>query len=263
MLKTFVFGALALVVWVAALIGVQLAVQGHRTEIAARLLVSAVLLFTYWAVARWVERREVRELRRRDAHTILYGIAGGFVLFLCTMAILMVAGVYHFSAFASTKPLLAGLSLAVAAAVVEELLFRGFVFRWLEAGLGTWIAVALSALMFGLAHAANQGATTMSTAAIALEAGVLLSAAYVYSRTLWLPIGIHIGWNFTEGAIFGTAVSGHQATGMLSGTFHGPQWLTGGAFGVEATLPAVGVCLLAASALLIASARANHTFEPL
>lgn len=263
MLKHILGGALALIIWLTALAGVEVLLHGRQADVPVQFLVSFALLFTYWAVARWVERRAPNELRPRDTHLILFGIAAGFFLFLCTMAILTVAGVYHFSAFVNTKPLLSGLAAALVAAVAEELLFRGFIFRWLQVGLGTWLAVILSAALFGLAHAANPGATPMSAAAVALEAGVLLSAAYVYSRSLWLPIGIHIGWNFTEGTIFGVDVSGQHATGMLSGTLHGPEWLAGGAFGVEASLPAVAVCLVAGGALLIASARAKHVVAPL
>jgi len=262
MLKVLLLGALALIVWFAALIGIQFLLHDQRAEIWARLCVGLTLLATYWAAARWIERRAVDELRVRDSPSLVYGFAGGFVLFCCTMAILMLAGVYHPASFTSAKPLLADLSLAFTAAVAEELLFRGFIFRWLEQGAGTWIAVAVSAALFGLAHAVNRGATPMSTVAIALEAGVLLSAAYAYSRTLWLPIGIHIGWNFTEGSLFGVTVSGHNATGLLSGTLSGPVWLTGGAFGVEATLPAVAVCLVAASVLLVAAARRNRIVAP-
>jgi uncharacterized protein len=263
MLKRLLLGALALIVWFAALTGIQIVLHDQRAEIWARLLVALTLLVIYWAAARFIERRAVDELRLRDTPAAVYGFAGGFCLFLCTMLILMVAGAYHPSSFASDAALSAGLSLAFTAAVAEELLFRGFIFRWLEQGVGTWIAVAVSAALFGFAHAVNRGATPMSTVAIALEAGVLLSAAYVYSRTLWLPIGIHVGWNFTEGTIFGVAVSGHSATGgILSGTLNGPVWLNGGAFGVEATLPAVVVCVAAASALLVLAARRNRIVPP-
>ncbi len=263
MRKGILLGALALIIWLAALVGVQTLLHARQGAFSAQLLVSFTLLFTYWGAARWVERRVPNELRARNAQLILYGIAGGFLLFLGTMGVLTIGGVYHYSAFVSAKPLLAGLSLALLAAAAEELLFRGFIFRWLELGLGTWIAVVLSAIIFGLAHAANRGATPMSTVAIALEAGVLLSAAYVYSRSLWLPIGIHIGWNFTEGTIFGVDVSGHHATGMVSGLLHGPEWLTGGAFGVEASLPAVTICLVAGTGLLILANRENRVMAPL
>ena len=73
--------------------------------------------------------------------------------------------------------------------------------------------------------------------AIAIEAGVLLGAAYKWSGTLWLPIGIHWAWNFTQGNIFGFAVSGNGAgESLIQATVEGPAWLTGGAFGAEASV---------------------------
>jgi len=262
MLKQILLGALAFCIWLAAAIGSQISLGGHQPALPAQLLISVALLAIYWAAARWVERRRPLELHPRDAQTILYGFIVGFVLFFCTMAILSIVGVYHFTAFVSVKPLWPGFALALLVGITEELLFRGFIFRWVESGMGTWIAVAFSAALFGAAHAANRGATPMSCTAIALEAGVLLSAAYVYTRTLWVPIGLHIGWNFTEGTIFGVTVSGHQSTGILTGVLHGPDWLTGGVFGVEASLPAVVVCVAAAAALLVASVRKRRIIAP-
>src|SRR5581483_7760086 len=94
-----------------------------------------------------------------------------------------------------------------------------------------------------------------SSAAIALEAGILLAAAYLLTRSLWLPIGLHFGWNFTEGGIFGAAVSGNGAKGLINTSLSGPQLLSGGAFGPEASVAAVGVCLVAAVVMLVLAAR--------
>jgi uncharacterized protein len=92
--------------------------------------------------------------------------------------------------------------------------------------------------------------------AIALEAGIFLGAAYMLTRRLWFVIGAHFGWNFAEGAIFGLSVSGNQAKGgVIQGTLAGPPLLSGGSFGVEASLPAVLVCLAAAAALLVLAHR--------
>jgi hypothetical protein len=99
--------------------------------------------------------------------------------------------------------------------------------------------------LFGLLHAANPGATPVSTVAIALEAGALLGVAYSASGSLWLPIGLHSGWNFTEGGVFGTAVSGGQSHGLIESVLSGPTLVTGGTFGPEASVIAVAVCLAA------------------
>jgi hypothetical protein len=112
--------------------------------------------------------------------------------------------------------------------------------------------------LFGAAHGLNTGATPIGVLAIGLEAGVLLGVAYSASRSLWLPIGMHFGWNFTEGGLFGTTVSGGQSHGLVSVTLDGPVQLTGGSFGPEASIIAIAVCLIAATILGLYSLRRGH-----
>ncbi|MEO8926756.1 MAG: CPBP family glutamic-type intramembrane protease, partial [Caulobacteraceae bacterium] len=127
--------------------------------------------------------------------------------------------------------------------------------------LGTAAALLLSAAMFGALHAANPGATLVSTAAIAIEAGLLLALAYAATRNLWLPICLQAAWNFTEGGIFGAAVSGHAGTGLLKTTVLGPPLLSGGVFGPEASIVVVGVCLILSLAFFV-RARRNGAWKP-
>ena len=95
----------------------------------------------------------------------------------------------------------------------------------------------ISGLVFGLVHITNDNATLWSSIAIALEAGLLLGAAYKWAGSLWFPIGIHWAWNFSQGNIFGFAVSGNDSgASLIQATIDGPQWLTGGAFGAEASV---------------------------
>ncbi|MES2866579.1 MAG: CPBP family intramembrane glutamic endopeptidase, partial [Actinomycetota bacterium] len=122
--------------------------------------------------------------------------------------------------------------------------------RW-----GTWLALAVSAVLFGLVHLVNPGATVWGAIAIAVEAGLMLAAAYVATGSLWLSIGLHLGWNIATVAIFGTVTSGSESRGaIVTATTSGPDWLTGGAFGPEASVIAVIVCS-AATAVLIRIAR--------
>src|SRR5262249_14558687 len=109
----------------------------------------------------------------------------------------------------------------------------------------------------------NPGATVFSSIAIALEAGVLLAAAYVVTGRLWLPIGLHAAWNFTEGSVFGMSVSGgRQAASLFGGTLSGPAILTGGAVGPEASIVAVVVCLALAFLLLRRAVRGGRIERP-
>jgi uncharacterized protein len=130
-----------------------------------------------------------------------------------------------------------------------------------EESLGSVIALLASAALFGFLHAFNPGATLVSTVAIALEAGVILAAAYLYTRRLWMAIGLHTAWNFTEGGIFGASVSGGVGHGLFASHFAGRPIFSGGAFGPEASIVAVVVCLIVGVALLVRSRRLGH-FQP-
>jgi membrane protease YdiL (CAAX protease family) len=203
---------------------------------------------TYWAGAKWIEHRRPFELdARRALPEVVAGLALGTALFSLVMIILLVAGVYHPSGWGSAGQLAAGFAFSLLAGVMEEILFRGFLFRLSSKIVGTWGALLFTSVLFGAAHASNPGATAGSALAIALEAGILLGAAYAVTQRLWLPIGLHVGWNFTEGSLFGMTLSGNSMkSGLLAGSLSGPPILTGGGFGPEASVVAVLVCLLVA-----------------
>jgi len=161
-------------------------------------------------------------------------------------------------------PTLAGLpGVALLAGVYEELIARGIVFRNLENVFGSGIAIALSATLFGWLHLGNPHATTLSALAIGLEGGVMLAAVYMATRSLWWTIGAHFAWNFTETGVFGIADSGNPGHGLLRADFAGPEWLTGGVFGIEASAIAVIVCLAAAIFFLVRAYRAGRFVAPL
>ncbi|HEX7113267.1 MAG TPA: CPBP family intramembrane glutamic endopeptidase [Mizugakiibacter sp.] len=228
--------------------------------IVAALLLAAVMLALYARMVRWFERRPVRELAADGATArVMGGVAIGAALFVLVYLVLVALGVARWHGVEASVQVWLALGAALAAAVGEELVFRGVVFRLLEDSFGTTVALIASAGLFGLVHAGNPGATWISTVAIMLEAGALLGLAYAWSRSLWLPIGLHFGWNFTEGGVFGVAVSGGATHGgLLHVSLEGSALLTGGAFGPEASVVAVGVCLAAAAIFGVAAARAGR-----
>ena len=182
------------------------------------------------------------------------GFLLGIVYFAIVVGIIALAGCYRIS---SVQLDIAGQVRAIGmffmVAVCEEVIFRGILFRMIDRQFNAVAAFAVSALVFGAVHLTNPGATWWAGLAIAIEAGILLSAAYKYSGGLWMPIGIHWAWNYTQGNILGFAVSGGDAGGSLfTPEISGPDLLTGGAFGAEASLIAV-VVGAAISALLIAA----------
>ena len=224
-------------------------------SIGAALVLAALLVGLYAALVRSLERRRARELAPGMLHG-LTGIVLGVALFASVFGLLHLLGVAQWGGISTRYDVAPALAAAILAAVGEELAFRGALFRILEEDFGTGTAVGVSAALFGLLHALNHGATATSTAAIALEAGVLLAAAYAVTRNLWFPIGLHLGWNFIEGGIFGVAVSGGHATrGIFSVSLTGRTLLTGGQFGPEASLMAIAVCLAAAVVLLVMTVR--------
>jgi membrane protease YdiL (CAAX protease family) len=241
------FGLLNLLAVVLVLVGIQPLL--HKYLGAAGAAVLAVLcLGTYVAASRWIERRRPTELA---AHRALPEVAAGMLvglgLFCLVMGVLWVAATYHPEGWGAQPLLARGFLFALMAGIVEEILFRGLLFRVFSKILGTWGALLFTSALFGLAHAGNHGATVSSSLAIALEAGILLGTAYAATSRLWLPIGLHVGWNFTEGSLFGMTLSGNNmGTGLLRGSLRGPQILTGGEFGPEASIVAVIVCMATA-----------------
>ena len=220
-------------------------------------LLAVLVLWLYrFAVSR-IERRVAVELPGKGAtRAVLRGVAGGMLLAAATLGILAWFGAYRITGWGSIGGALAVVGTMLAVAVAEEVLFRGVVFRLIQQRWGTWPALGVSAAVFGLAHLINPGASVWGAVAIAIEAGLMLGAAYVATGSLWLPIGLHLGWNVTITAIFGTITSGSSARDTLvTAATSGPTWLTGGAFGPEASIVAVAVCSVATAVLLVIAHR--------
>lgn len=137
----------------------------------------------------------------------------------------------------------------------EELVFRGYLLQNMAEGMGMRRAVIVSCLLYGLVHAANPNAGLLSTAIIVLF-GYLRIYGYLGTGQLWLSMGMHWGWNFFQGAVFGFAASGHaEAQTLIAHEAAGADWLSGGAFGPEASVLTVPVVLLAILAMRAWSAR--------
>ena len=246
------------------LFGTQALIRGRVRETGGQVILSAVVFAAYLAGRRWIEGGQPPELVRKGGVTeFAKGVGLGIALFSSVMGLLWIFGAYHPSGHGSVSGLAIGALTALMVGIGEETLVRGFVFRIVEIAGGTWIGVVVSSALFGAGHAFNPGATVISSIAIALEAGVLLAAAYVVTGRLWFPIGLHAAWNFTEGSLFGMSVSGYSTPGWLAGTLKGPAALTGGAFGPEASIFAVAVCLAVAVLLLWRTVQLHRVKAPM
>ncbi len=237
------------------------AVQGNAFLTLVIGVATAVLaVFVYARVVRWSERRAPVEVAGKGAvPAVGRGLLIGVGMFASVILNIALIGGYRVDGLGSVTGAIGLLGFMAAAAVTEELLFRGVLFRIVEERTGTWIALTLTGLVFGLMHLTNQHASLWGAIAIAIEAGGMLAAAYAATRTLWLPIGLHFGWNFAAAGIFSTEVSGNGATqGLLHGVTSGPALLTGGDFGPEASPYAVVFGLLLTVAFLwLARRRGN------
>ncbi|MFI7537311.1 lysostaphin resistance A-like protein [Streptosporangium sp. NPDC049376] len=207
---------------------------------------AALAVFVYARTVRWSEGRTPAEVATQGAAgTVAKGALIGVALFAAVIVSIAVVGGYRIDGLGSPAAAVGLLGVMAAVAVNEELLFRGILFRIVEERIGTWPALVLTSLLFGLSHLLNPHASLWGAIAIAIEAGSMLAAAYAATRTLWVPIGVHFGWNFAAAGIFGAEVSGSGvAQGLLSGVTSGPAALTGGEFGPEASLFAVVAGLL-------------------
>lgn len=210
----------------------------------AEIVICVFCVSLYALLVGWLEKRDAIELHLKRGLPLLgIGVVLAIALFAAVYAMLFGLHVATWQGFGGTQWLLPMAAMAILSGICEELLFRGGIYRITEDMFGTGAALLISGGLFGLMHLTNPHATLIAGIAIAIEAGILLGAAYAATRNLWLPIGIHIGWNFAEGGIFGAAVSGGMGGhGLLGISLHGPEWLTGGAFGPEASVVTIAVC---------------------
>jgi uncharacterized protein len=213
-------------------------------------------LFVYWGFVRLIEQRKVSELGTAGAlREWAAGLGIGTLMFCATIGLIAALGGYSVLGHNGPEKLIPFIGMALMSGVVEEILLRGLFFRIMEEWLGSLVALALSAALFGALHLANPNASFAAAVAIALEAGIMLGAAYMVTRRLWLPIGLHMAWNFVQGGVFGVAVSGNKSEGFLIGKLSGPEWISGGAFGAEASMLAVLVGLVSSLIFLRIAAK--------
>jgi uncharacterized protein len=194
---------------------------------------------------------------------LIQGLFLGSLLQCLTIYILYLNNGYHIISINSWTKVLPQVFSGLAIAIIEETLLRGIVFRIAEERLGTYWSLVLSSFIFGALHLVNPHSTLTTAFAIAVEGGLLLGSAFVYSRNLWFPVAIHFAWNFTQTGIFGAVTSGnilHES--LLTSSLSGKTLVSGGAFGPEASIQAFLFCLIASILLLVLSHRQNKIIEP-
>lgn len=217
---------------------------GRLREVLEVAAICAAGLGLYALAVRLGEGRWPEELDLRNAPLDLAaGLLVGALMLSAVVGGLYALGVYQISGPRPASPW-GAIAMAVESGVMEELLMRAIVLRLLMRAFGIWPALALQAALFGALHLANPNATVAAAAAIAIEAGLMLAGFYLLTGRLWMSIGVHAAWNFTQGWVWGASVSGIPVTEswLVSSPRPGaPEVLSGGAFGPEASAPAMVV----------------------
>ena len=232
--------------------------------LARNALILAVVLLTYkLAIVRLGEHPRDDLRGKRALPDLAVGLLMGFMIMALSVGAAAIADVYNVIGEGDASQLVHELvTAAIMPAFTEELLFRGILFRWLEEFGGSWLALLLTSALFGAAHLMNPNATWIAAFGIAVEAGVLLGGCYMLTRSLWLPIGLHAAWNFTQGEIFDVPVSGLDEHGLVQAKLSGPALLSGGGFGLEASVFAMVIATAAGVWLVWLAVKRGELVQP-
>ena len=228
------------------------------------IVASVAVIIAYKLFYRKIENREVTEISVKGiAKNLTFGIIVGLALQSLTVLVIYLNNGFKIVSINPVSFIIIPITVAFTVAIFEEILIRGIIFRIIEEKLGSYIALIISAIIFGGLHLINPSSSLISATCVAVEGGLLLGAAYIYSRSLWLPIAIHFAWNFMQSGILGAITSGNEKTNSLLTTqISGANIITGGEFGPEGTIQAILFCLIAAIVLMYLNVKRNKLIKP-
>jgi CAAX protease family protein len=238
----------------AALLVASTGAPSPNMKLLAAIAGSIALVALYWIAVRLGERRAVPELAlRRAPPELIEGLAIGAALMT-----IIVGALWAFGWVVIAPRTIDGVALAlrdsIRSGVLEELVLRLVIFRLLWRAFGIWPALAGAAILFGVLHLANPDSGLFAAACLIAGEGIAIGL-YLITGRIWASIGMHAGWNFAQGWLFGAVVSG--TTEIAGGPFQlrptagVSDLLSGGGFGPEASLAALGVSAVASAAFLI------------
>jgi len=221
-------------------------------------------LSTYIFLFRYYEKRKIKELNISGFWPNAFiGFITGLSIQSLVILILYLSRNYSITQINPVSFLIPGFISAIVAGFIMEIILRGIIFRITEEWLGSFIALLISASLFAIMHGRGENATILSATATTLQAGLLISSVYIFSRNLWLPIFLHFSWDFAEPAIFGGINPGISVNETLfTGRITGPQLLTGGEAGPGNSIQAAIFCLAAAAIFLWLAKRKDNFIKP-
>ena len=231
----------------------------------AEYIVGFILFITFYRLyTKFVEKRETYELGFKSSisETGVGFLTGGGTAAIMVV-LLAVLGYYRIESFNENPQVLFNTFLARGmGSFVEEFFFRLILFRMLEKLIGTWYGLITVSLVFGMLHYPNPNATLWTSTAIMLS-DILLVGAFILTRRIWLVWGIHFGWNYVQNSIFGMANSGVQGmSNWITPIIDGPEFVTGGDFGIEASPIAIAMHVAIGILLLMLAIKRNQIVKP-
>jgi len=242
----------------------QIPLTDYTKNIIIAMADSGIALTGYIFLFKNYEKRRITELSFSTfTKNAMLGVATGFVLQSLFIVIIFAYGGYSILRVNPVSFLILPFVAALKAGFVAEIVIVGVFFRITEEKLGTIIALAIITILFAILHMNSEGASFVSVSATAAQAGLMLSAAYVFKRNLWFPIFLHFGWDFTEPGIYGAPNPGNSVPQhLLTSKLNGPALITGGVTGPQNSVQALILCLLTASLLLWFAKRNNNFIQP-
>ncbi len=241
--------------------------------LAAQLSFLVVLTLSIYIARRWLDKRSFNSLGLKVDKKMWLDLLAGIVITFFMMGfiyiIMSLLGWITFEGFAwefesassVTLNLLGMLVVFILVGWNEELLIRGYQLQNLADGLNLTWGIIISSAVFGILHLGNNNATWLSAVGI-FFAGIFLAYGYLRTKQLWLPIGLHIGWNLFEGVIFGFPVSGMDFFRLTRISVNGPELVTGGAFGPEAGLILIPALALGAGLIYFYAKNMHNSDKP-
>ena len=218
----------------------------------------------YIFLFRAYDKRRIHELSAATfINNAVIGFLTGILLQSLFILIIYLAGTFLVVNVNPISVLISPFAFALTAGFVAEIIMIGIVFRLLEQQTGTVVALLVFIILFAILHINAKGATVISVGATAMQAGFLLPAAYVFSRSLWLPVFLHFGWDFAEPGIFGGINPSSSLTqGLFTSKIAGNSLLTGAETGPQDSLTSLLLCLITGIIFLFLAKRKNNLIKP-